>query len=156
MNPLTQFKKIRILPPLIALALVFTRAVSAVPLPPGNTVHSGTRSPRTRSWAPARSRRRASSTWRTCPPRSTTPSSRSRAGIEPPGLDDHSASRGLSRLRGHRGQPTARSAITSRRSRISLANLDADMAEALSPANLTGAQPTAVRAWLSARRPPTR
>ena len=38
MNPLTQFKKIRILPLLIAAALVFTRAVSAITLPPGNTV----------------------------------------------------------------------------------------------------------------------
>jgi hypothetical protein len=37
MNPLTQFKKISILPLLIALAFVFTRNASAV-LPPGNTV----------------------------------------------------------------------------------------------------------------------
>ncbi len=38
MNPLTHFKRIRILPLLIAAALVFTRAVSAITLPPGNTV----------------------------------------------------------------------------------------------------------------------
>jgi vanadium-dependent haloperoxidase-like protein len=37
MNALTQFKKIRILPPLIALTLVFVRAAPAT-LPPGNTV----------------------------------------------------------------------------------------------------------------------
>jgi hypothetical protein len=37
MNPLTQFKKIRILPLLIALAFVFVRAAPAT-LPPGNTV----------------------------------------------------------------------------------------------------------------------
>jgi hypothetical protein len=37
MNPLTQFKRIPILPLLIALAFVFVRAASAV-LPPGNTV----------------------------------------------------------------------------------------------------------------------
>jgi hypothetical protein len=37
MNPLTQFKKISILPLLIALAFVFVRAASAT-LPPGNTV----------------------------------------------------------------------------------------------------------------------
>jgi hypothetical protein len=37
MNPLPQFKKIRILPLLIALALVFVRAAPAT-LPPGNTV----------------------------------------------------------------------------------------------------------------------
>ena len=50
MNPLTHFKRIRILPLLIAPALV---ALASPPrsatLPPGNTVHSGTRSPRTRS-----------------------------------------------------------------------------------------------------------
>src|SRR5438093_498887 len=37
MNPLTQFKKILILPLLIALALVVVRAATAT-LPPGNTV----------------------------------------------------------------------------------------------------------------------
>ena len=38
MNPLTQFKRIRILPLLIALALAALVAPASATLPPGNTV----------------------------------------------------------------------------------------------------------------------
>ena len=59
MNPLTQFKKILILPLLIALALVALARPRRLRCRQGTPSSSGTRSPRTQSWARARSKRRA-------------------------------------------------------------------------------------------------
>ena len=103
MNSLTHFK-IRPLLIVIAVALVFTRAVSAVTLPPGNTVQQWNKIAEDTVVGSGAFQAEGFIYMAYVSAAVYDATVAIEGGFEPVRSADHSANRGISRLRNHRGQ----------------------------------------------------